>query len=385
MSASDLLVVDFGSSSVKAGTISESSPSVIFPSVVGVPAKKSGLLRRKKITLNEEPLQPYFVGSEAVEQIHRATLHHPIKNGIVKEWPLMEQIIHHTFSECGLDPETTSIVCTESLFTPRQSSEQLAELLFGAFGVPSLAFIPSGMCALYSTGRTTGVVLDSGEGVTQVIPVYDSYIIKHGASRFNSGGNDVTEHLRTILFERGLNFTSPQDRMTVKEIKERLCYVSLMYDTELWDKKEEKLRSFVLPDGQEVNLGKELFRAPEILFSPHIVMSELPSMQDLVATAVKRCGIDIRKELLSNIILSGGNTLFEGFGPRLASGILEHFPGLFASAKVIEAVDRLYAVWSGACVLAGLSSFYDTLITRELFEEHGPSIVYNSGHNVMQL
>ncbi|RNF26510.1 actin [Trypanosoma conorhini] len=308
--------------------------------------------------------------------MHRATLHHPVQHGIVEDWPKMEQIIHHTFAEFDLDPAETSLVCTEPLFTPKQNSEQMAEVLFEAFGVPSLALVSSGMCALYSSGRTTGVVLDSGAGVTQVTPVYDSYIIRNAASRFNHGGREVTEHLRTLLFERGLNFASPQDWLSVRRIKETLCYVSSLYEKELQEG-EEELHLFSLPDGQEVCVGKEAFRAPEILFSPWITMSELPSMSEFVVTAVKGCGIDIRKDLLSSIILSGGNTMFKGFSSRLAGEVLKEFPGLFGSAKVIAAADRQYSAWSGASVLAGLASFADHLLTRDTFEEHGPSIVHN--------
>ncbi|ESL06963.1 actin [Trypanosoma rangeli SC58] len=371
-----MIVADFGSSLVKAGTVSESLPSLIFPTVVGTPTKKYGLLRCNKVAPEEAPLAPFVVGAEAIHEMHRATLHHPIQHGIVKDWPKMEQIIHYTFSEFGLDPEETSLVCTEPLFTPKQNSEQMAELLFEAFGVPSLAFIPSGMCALYSSGRTTGVVLDSGDGVTQVTPVYDSYIIRDAASRFNHGGHEVTEHLRTLLFERGLNFVSPQDWLSVKSIKETVCYVSSTYEKELQEE-EEELHLFSLPDGQNIHVGKEAFRAPEILFSPCITMSELPSMSEFVVTAIKRCSIDMRKELLSSIILSGGNTMFRGFVSRLSGEALKEFPGLFGGAKVIDAFDRQYSVWSGASVLAGLATFSDHLLTRDAFDEHGPSIVHN--------
>ncbi|KEG11480.1 putative actin [Trypanosoma grayi] len=381
MSAAATIIVDFGSSSVKAGTASESLPSLIFPSVVGVPAKKTGLIRRNKLAQDASPLAPFVVGAEALHEMHRATLHHPIQHGIVKDWPRMEQIIHHTFTEFGLNAEETSLVCTESLFTPKSCSEQLAELLFGAFDVASLAFIPSGICSLYASGRTTGIVLDSGDGVTQVTPVYDSYIIRNAANRFNHGGQDVTEHLRTLLFERGLNFTSPQDRLTVKGIKERLCYVSPVYEKELHE--EEKQHLFALPDGQEVHIGREAFRAPEILFSPHITMLELPSMQDFVVDAVKGCSIDIRKNMLSSIILSGGNTMFMGFASRLAEEVLKEFPGLFGTAKVIDAPDRLYSVWSGASVLAGLASFSEQLVTRDVFDENGPGIIHSYGHSTM--
>jgi actin-related protein len=294
---------------------------------------------------------------------------------------MFEHVAHHCFSELEMEPESTGVVVPEPPYNPRQCTEQIAQTFFEAFGVPQMAVVPSGICALYASGRTTGVVLDSGGGVTHISPVFDSYIIQNATNRINHGGEDVTEHLKNILFERGLNFTTPQDELLVRRIKENMCYVSPNYESEM-KTAVEALANFDLPDGQTICLGKERFRAPEILFSPFITLSELPSLQELCANAVKSCGIDIRKQLLGNIVLCGGNTLFPGIGKRLEEEVLRYFPGLFGSVNVIESPDRLFSSWAGASVLASLPSFGANIVTKEVYDEHGPSIVrgYNKGH-----
>lgn len=375
------LIIDVGTSSIKAGVSSESLPAVVFPTVVGTPKRNTGLLKKKTIG-NEEALPSTLIGHEALHHMHRCALNYPVERGVVSNWASMEHIINHCFTELDVEPSSTGVVMTEPPYNPRQCTERLAETFFEAFGSPQLAVIPSGICALYASGRTTGVVLDSGAGVTHVTPVFESFIVQNAINRINFGGNDVTQHLRTLLFERGLNFTSPQDELEVKRMKEALCTVSQDYASDL-SNQEEILADYFLPDGQNIQIGRERFRAPEILFSPNIVQSEMPSLQEFVAGAVKACGIDVRKSLMGNIVLCGGNTLYGGFAKRLEDEATKFFPGLFGSVKVIDSSDRLFSVWAGACVVANLPSFSSNIVTRSVYEEHGASIVrgYSKGQS----
>lgn len=376
---SNTLILDIGSASIKAGVATESLPAVVFPSVVGIPAKKTGILKKKTITSSDEANLPsHIVGHEALHNLHRCTVTYPVERGVVQNWAYFEHIIQHCLTDLQLDAESTGVVLTELPFSPKGNAERIAQTLFEAFNIPQLAVIPSGLCALYASGRTTGVVLDSGAGVTHITPVFDSFIASNAINRINFGGDDVTQHLKTILFERGLNFTSPVDLLQVKKIKEQLCFVSQDYENDVKPATDEGsfLEDFRLPDGQSVALGKERFRAAEILFNPSILQSELPPLGDFVAECVKRCGIDIRKALMGNIVLCGGNTMFEGFGKRLETDATRHFPGLFGSVKVIDSADRLFSVWAGASVVANLPTFSSNIITNEVYQEHGPSIVH---------
>lgn len=371
------MILDLGTASVKAGICGESLPSVVFPTVVGIPAKRTNLLKKKAVE-PEAPTKAQYVGHEAMHHMHRSTLQYPIAHGIVQHWPNVEHILNHAFEELALPPDETGVVLTVPPYNPKPCTEQLVATLFEAFSVPELAIVPSGVCALYASGRTTGLVLDSGEGVTHVTPVFDSFVVQSAANRLNNGGRQVTDHMKTIMFERGLNFTTPQDELLVRKLKEETCFVALDYEAELKMPNEEALLAkFDLPDGQTIEIGKERFRAPEILFSPSIVQNELPSVQEFCATAVKGCGIDIRRALLGNIVLCGGNTLFPGFGKRLEDEVLKAFPGLYGCIKVIEASDRLFGVWAGASVVASLPSFSANVVKRDVYDEHGASIVHD--------
>ena len=381
--ASHTMILDLGTASVKAGICGESLPSVVFPTVVGIPSKRTGLLK-KKTAEPEAAAKSHYIGHEAIHHMNRASLQYPVEHGIVQNWPIVEQVLNHTFEELSLSPDETGVVLTIPPYNPKPCTEQLVQTLFEAFGVMEIAVVPSGVCALYASGRTTGLVLDSGEGVTHVTPVFDSFIVQSAANRLNYGGKQITDHLKTIMFERGFNFTTPQDELLVRKLKEETCYVSLDYEADMKLAEDGLLANFDLPDGQSIQVGKERFRAPEILFNPSIVQNELPAVQEFVSSAVKGCGIDIRKSLLGNIVLCGGNTLFPGYAKRLEVEVLKTFPGLFGYVKLIESSDRLFGVWAGASVVASLGSFQSNVVTREVYDEHGPAIVHNYRRNIEQ-
>lgn len=367
------MIIDLGTSSFKCGMVGESTPSAIIPAVVGIPTKKTKILLRK-VQQQEEPLPDIVIGLDAVHNFHRVSLHYPLEHGIVKQWEQLEHLAQACFDELDQDPASTGVILTQPTYNPKSCIEKLAQVFFENFNCPTFAVVPSGVCALYSSGRTTGVVLDSGEGVTSVTPVYDGFIIEKAANRINVGGKEVTDHLKRLLFERGYNFSNPQDEMYLKQVKEELCYLSKNYSKDI--AAQEEVVTFSLPDGQAIDVGKERFRAAEILFDSTITQSELPSLTEFVANCIKACPIDVRRMLLSSTVLSGGNTLFPNLGSRLEASIGQFFPGLFASTKVIESSDRLCSVWAGASIMASFSSFQQVTVTREVYDENGPSIVH---------
>jgi len=165
--------------------------------------------------------------------------------------------------------------------------------------------------------------------------------------------------------------------MEVRLIKEKLGYVAEDYAKELEKDADELQEEFDLPDGQAVEVAKERFRAPEIMFQPSIVHQEHPSISDFVAGTIKTCDINIRKDLSANIVLSGGNTMFDGFAKRLTNEVVGHFPGMFGSVSVVESPDRTNLVWAGGAVISSLDSFEPFWVTRDVYEDNGPSIVHN--------
>lgn len=80
--------------------------------------------------------------------------------------------------------------------------------------------------SMYSEGKMTACVLDSGDGVSNVIPVVGGYVLSNQIKRSNLAGKEITKYLIKLLFLRGYAFNSSADFETVKEIKEKLGFIS---------------------------------------------------------------------------------------------------------------------------------------------------------------
>lgn len=172
-------------------------------------------------------------------------------------------------------------------------------------------------------GNTTGCVLDSGDGVSHVIPVYQGIIQSHNIMKLNVAGKHVTDYLIKLLMYRGYAFNSSADFETVREIKEDLCYVSINLDKERKIGRETTVidKEYKLPDGTTILVGRERFEAPEILMNPMLIENDRPGMADMVYECITKCDLDIQKPLVSNIWLSGGTSMIPGLSSRLEAEI----------------------------------------------------------------
>jgi actin, other eukaryote len=367
------IIFDCGTATTRVGVTGDSAPTLVLPTVTGTPAKSNKLFKKKDAGGD---LPAHLVGDDVVSNLHRVAAIHPVTHGAVTDWSEMEKLWEFCYKELDITSDSRGVVVTEPPFNAKNISERIAQTFFETFSVESLGLVQQGICSLYASGRTTGIVLESGDGVTHVTPVFDSYPLMHAANRINFGGDDVTKHLKRLLYDRGYNFANNADYFQVRGIKQDTCYVASDYDEEL--RAEEQTVSFELPDGTQIELGRERFRAAEILFQPMQIQSELPSLQQFVCDAVKKCAIDTRKGLLANIVLSGGNTMFPGLPKRLQEEVVKQHPGLFTSIKVITNNEPTFAAWSGASVLASLSTFRQSFVTREVYEEYGPDAIFGA-------
>ena len=321
-----------------------------------------------------------YVGDEA--QAHRGVLnlHYPISHGIVTNWDDMERIWHHTFyNELRVDPSEHPVMLTEAPMNPKKNRERMTGLMFETYGVPGMYVNIQAVLSLYSAGRTTGVVMDSGDGVSHTVPIYEGYALPHCIQRIDIAGRDLTEYLATILTESGYSFTTSAEREIVRDIKENLAYVADDYDAEmkLYEESTHGEQLYTLPDGRCMKVGNQRFRCAEVLFDPSLIGSECKGIHETVFNCIQQSDIDLRKTLYGNVVLSGGSTMFNGLRDRLHAELTALAPAAMQShIKVVAPPERKYSVWIGGSILSSLASFQNMWITRDEYEDAGETIVH---------
>ncbi|KAL8434177.1 hypothetical protein ACSSS7_003317 [Eimeria intestinalis] len=359
---SNTLIVDNGSGYIKAGTNAEDLPSLFFPTVVGVPR------RRFQEQYREKPLKErVFVGEQAIANRQHLTITNPIDHGHIDDWEQMGFVWQHIYDQLEIDPSSSPVLLTEPPNCSLSHRNRLAESFLEGFQVPELNLSVTGLMAIYGsgvvlvyytytwTGRTTGMVVDIGEGVTQCVPVFDGYLEASSLKRSDFGGQELQMYLQKILCDMGYAMTTRDDFEHVRVIKETLCFCSLDPATE--QQRTDLEKSYHLPDGLtlrdgettpyaspwlpsravvwsspsfccvqavhacmrlslEVTLGPERFYPAEALFNPQLCGRDNPSLTDLLWSSVRACPIESRKSLVASVVLCGGSSLFPGFPER---------------------------------------------------------------------
>lgn len=241
-------------------------------------------------------------------------------NGIIKRWDDMQHVWDYTFNEkLQIDPTGRKILLTEPPMNPLSNREKMCEVMFERYNFGGVYVAIQAVLALYAQGLSSGVVVDSGDGVTHIVPVYESVVLNHLTRRLNVAGRDVTRQLISLLLRRGYALNRTADFETARGIKEKLCYVS--YDLELDHKLAEEttvlVESYTLPDGRTIRVGSERFEAPECMFQPHLVDVEQPGIAEMLFETIQSADVDVRSALYKAIVLSGGSSMYPGLPSRL--------------------------------------------------------------------
>jgi len=368
-----IVVLDNGSGMVKAGFAGEEAPQAVFPAAVGRVKKN---LQQMQGTANKSE----YIGEEAMQKKGICDVTYPISHGIVESWEDMEKVWHHTFyNELRVTPsECKGVLLTEAPRNPKANREKMVEIMFETFEVQNIYVAIQAVMSLYSAGRTTGLVVDSGDGVTHTVPVFEGFSLPHAVEKMEIAGRILTTYLAKLLLESGHSMTSSSEFEIVKDIKEKLCYVAQNFaeEREAAQTSSEFDKQYTLPDKKVITVPATVrMGAPELLFDPSKDGMTVKSMPELAWASVTASDIDVRRELCKNVIMSGGSTMYEGIPDRLKQELINKAPS-GAEIRVVASADRKYAVWKGGSTLASLSTFASSWVTAEDYQDHGAAVIH---------
>lgn len=362
------VVMDSGSTTIKAGIAGEEAPKLIFPSMVGYPQELAHL----ELKTGETWKGQYHVGAEAQQKRESLLLKCPFEKGIVTDWDVIEKLWTHAFTQLLMSPaeEYGGVLLADAPNNPKDGRERMTHMMFERFQLPNFYIASQPLLAMYAAGRTTGVVVDCGHHLTHVVPLVEGYPLPYATQQFNVAGRDLTSWLAKTL----TSDTKKVDIDCATTIKEELCYVSLNYQDEMRSFQGNE-KQFPLPDGQALTVGDEQIRASETLFTPSLMGSTSPGLPQIVYKTVMDCEYESRKDLMANIVVAGGTSLLKNFPDRLQRELTLLAPSTQKPA-VYAMPERLHCVWFGGSILSSLNTFHQMWITKEEYDESGPAIVH---------
>jgi actin-related protein len=333
-----------------------------------------------------------------------------LKDGAVEDWDMFEKIVEYVYGHSlNAESEHHPLLMSEPAWNPRNKREKLTEIFFEKFQVPAFFLAKTAVLAAFANGRSTGVVVDSGATHTSAIPVHDGYVLSQGIVKSPLGGDFITLQSRNYLEENGVEIVPPY-MIAAKEVvweNEKAKYTkkpnlpevqkswhNYMVKTVVQDFQatvlqvsdtpfdEEQASSmphihYEFPNGYHQDFGVEKYRIPEPLFDPsglRGVGTTMLGAGHLVTTSVGMCDVDLRPALYGNVIVTGGNSLLNGFTDRLNRDLsIKTPPSMRLKLVAANGTERRFGSWIGGSILASLGSFQQLWISKQEYEESGKS------------
>ena len=374
------IIVDLGSGEVKAGFSGEEKPKIIFKNYFGEPKYKKVLRTFDK---ENQELNDQYIGDDCDKYMGLIKLRFPVKHGVFENEQDILSVFNHLYSKLGINSQEIKehpLLLTEPLLNPYINREKIAYSLFDNLGVPALFFASQPILSLFSTSSTSGTVLESGEGVTQSCVVYEGYSIPSSYERYNYGGADVTEYLKNLLKKRGYHFYNSTEFRLVNEIKENSCYCygNNSIKNDIGDSKKAANKNpinYYLPDGSSICIGDERLLAPEIVFNPEYIGKEYLSFPDIIISSINKVDIQLKQKSYENILLSGGNTNFNGLNDQLHSE-LKNKLNKNMKINLNKSEKPQYCCWIGGNIISTLEIFKKMWVTKNDWNEKGNKVIH---------
>nr|CAH7731523.1 unnamed protein product [Callosobruchus chinensis] len=388
-----VIVCDNGTGFVKCGYAGSNFPAHIFPSMVGRPIIRA-VNKIGDIEIKDLHVDDLMVGDEVSALRSLLEVSYPMENGVVRNWDDMCHVWDYTFGpkKMNLDPKETKILLTEPPMNPLKNKEKMIEVVFEKYGFAGAYVAIQAVLTLYAQGLITGVVVDSGDGVTHICPVFEQYTLPHLTRRLDIAGRDITRYLIKLLLLRGYAFNHSADFETVRKMKEKLCYIGYDIETEqrLALETTVLVEPYTLPDGRVIKVGGERFEAPEALFQPHLINVEGPGIAELVFNTIQAADIDMRSELYKHIVLSGGSTMYPGLPSRLEREIKQLYIEQVLKndvktlnkfkIRIEDPPSRKNMVFIGGAVLAEVMKDRDEFwLSKQEYQEQGLKVLKKLG------
>eukprot|EP01127_Copromyxa_protea_P005876 TRINITY_DN15709_c0_g1_i1.p1 TRINITY_DN15709_c0_g1~~TRINITY_DN15709_c0_g1_i1.p1 ORF type:complete len:782 (-),score=138.49 TRINITY_DN15709_c0_g1_i1:40-2385(-) len=368
ISAPATIVIDSGSQYTKIGEAGNEFPRYVIPSVVATLRSDRGTHKAGEAALR-------YIGQNSTKwKLDR------VFDPLDPDWDAALALWEHAFVDLlQVDTSEHPIMMTETPDMGAMGREETMEIMFEYFNVPSLCIGNSALMSLYGVGRVNGLVVDIGNRM-QVVPVNSGVIERHAIFQLRKGVTHVNNYLSDLLEEKGHYFQTAAQREEVRKIKEKFCYVSANYDEELRRPEEDIVVSYTRDSGEVIQIGRERFKCPELLFSPlklGILDSQF-ALPQVIVEAVLKCSIETRVNLLSNIILVGGGTLIPGLETRLEEEVFrclqdEHNMRALRRGNVscVTTWNRKYMYWKGASTFATIEGWDDFCVSSSDYAEVG--------------